>query len=199
MKLLLFSDLHRDRAAARRIVELSREADIVIGAGDFATKRIGLAETLDELRAIDKPAVLVPGNAESFEELQSACADWPSAVVLHGTGATVAGVEFFGLGGAVPTTPFGAWSYDFTEAEAELLLQACPHGGVLVSHSPPCGLLDTSSAGKSLGSAAVLAAVERCRPWLVVCGHVHDSSGKQICRGETTIINAGPRGMFFDF
>lgn len=199
MKLLLFSDLHRDRAAAKRIVKLSVDVEIVIGAGDFATKRAGLRDTIDELRAIDQPAVLVPGNAESVEELRAACADWPSAVVLHGDGATIAGVEFWGLGGAVPTTPFGAWSYDFTEAQAEQLLNDCPSGGILVSHSPPLGLLDVSSSGKHLGSTAVLAALERCRSRLVVCGHVHDSSGKQIRHGDTIIINAGPHGMLFDF
>ena len=36
MKLLLFSDLHTDTSAATRIVKLAQDADIVIGAGDFA-------------------------------------------------------------------------------------------------------------------------------------------------------------------
>jgi Icc-related predicted phosphoesterase len=198
MNLLLFSDLHRDRTATGRIVELSRDADVVVGAGDFATVRRGLHDTLDVLAAIDKPAVLVPGNAESFEELQAGCAGWPSAVVLHGTGREIDGVPFWGLGGAVPTTPFGPWSYDFTEAQATELLRDCPIGGVLVTHSPPKGLLDRSSAGKSLGSTAVREAVERCRPRLVVCGHIHDRSGRTDRHGETTVINAGPRGMWFE-
>jgi predicted phosphodiesterase len=36
MKLLLFSDLHADAGAARRLVE---GVDVVVGAGDFATIR----------------------------------------------------------------------------------------------------------------------------------------------------------------
>ena len=39
VKFLCFSDLHRDAAAAKKIVDLSSDADIVIGAGDFATRR----------------------------------------------------------------------------------------------------------------------------------------------------------------
>lgn len=198
MKLLLFSDLHRDRVAARQIVELARDADVVIGAGDFATMRVGLGDVLDELRVIDKPAALVPGNAESAEELRAACVIWPSAVVLHGSGATIAGVEFWGLGGAVPPTPFGLWSYDLTEADAERLLQDCPSGGILVTHSPPLGLLDVSSQGKHLGSRAVLATLERCRPRLAVCGHVHDSSGRRLQHDATLVVNAGPRGMLVE-
>src|SRR5262245_13604334 len=118
MKILLFSDLHRDRSAAAKLVDLSRDADLVIGAGDFATARRGIDDTISVLRAIEKPAVLVPGNSESFEELQAACAGWPSAIVLHGSGTQISGIPIWGLGGAVPVTPFGDWSYDFTEAEA---------------------------------------------------------------------------------
>jgi hypothetical protein len=92
---------------------------------------------LDVVRDIDKPASLVAANNESTEELAEACRDWPQAHVLHGSGATIDGVEFFGLGGGVPVTPFGAWSYDFTEEQATELLSGCPKGCVLVSHSPP--------------------------------------------------------------
>ena len=52
MQLLLFSDVHCDTAAARRIVQQSASADIVIGAGDFATCRRGLQDTIDVLREI---------------------------------------------------------------------------------------------------------------------------------------------------
>ena len=197
MRLLLFSDLHRDRTAAQRLVKLSRDADVVVGAGDFATMRQGLAETLAILADITKPAVLVPGNAESFEELQDGCAHWPTARVLHGTLTDILGTSFHGLGGAVPPTPFGPWSDDFTEAAAAQWLQGCPQGGVLVTHSPPKGCLDVSSRGVSLGSTAIRDAVLRCRPKLLVCGHIHDSSGQQACLGETVVINAGPAGMWF--
>ncbi len=195
MRLLLWSDLHCDVAAARRLVARAEDAEVVVGAGDFATCRRGLASTLEVLRAIDRPAVVVPGNSESAEELAAACSSWPSAHVLHGSGVEIGGVSFYGLGGGVPTTPFGAWSWDFTEEQAEALLAGCPEGGVLVSHSPPQGTLDVSSGGQSLGSAAVRRAVERARPALVVCGHIHESGGRQARIGETIVVNAGPRGV----
>jgi Icc-related predicted phosphoesterase len=195
MKLLLFSDLHRDVAAARRMVELARGADVVIGAGDFASVRQGISICLDVLRTIGLPSVLVPGNNESFDELVAACSGWPSAVVLHGTGTEIAGVPFFGLGGGIPVTPFGSWSYDFTEAEAARLLSDCPAAAVLVSHSPPKGAVDRSSSGQSLGSTAVQEAVLRLQPRLVVCGHIHQCAGQRSMIGETRVINAGPGGV----
>lgn len=195
MKLLLFSDLHCDAAAARRMVELSRDVDVVVGAGDFAIMRRGIEKTIDVLRAIDRPTVLVPGNGESEEELRAACRGWRQAHVLHGSGVSLEGVDFYGLGGGVPVTPFGSWSFDFSEEQAEELLAGCPKGGVLVSHSPPEGAADVSSRGENLGSVAVRRAVETKQTELVVCGHIHDSAGQTAKIGETIVVNAGPRGL----
>lgn len=198
MQLLLFSDLHVNVAAARRLVQLARSADIVIGAGDFANVRRNLQNCVDMLKAIDRPTVLVAGNNESTAELLTACRDWPPAHVLHGDGVTIKGVEFFGLGGGIPVTPFGSWSYDFTEEQAAELISPCPVGCVLVSHSPPQGAVDTSSQGRSLGSTAVRDAVERLQPRLVVCGHIHACAGQQATIGTTPVVNAGPNGVVWE-
>jgi len=193
-RLLLFSDVHSDRAACRRLVDRSSEVDVVVGAGDFATMRRNLQATIDVLSAIDVPTVLVPGNAESVEELRSACAPWEAATVLHGAGAEIDGISFYGIGGGIPVTPFGDWSYDFTEEAAEDMLADCPSGGVLVSHSPPKNAVDRDSNGRHLGSTAVRAAIEEKSPSLTVCGHIHGSWGEEAAIGETTVVNAGPQG-----
>ncbi len=195
MKLLLFSDLHRDKEAAAELVEKSKQADVIVGAGDFAVCRQGVTDCIEVLKHCQCPAVLVAGNGESAEELTEACADWPTAHVLHGESATVAGVEFFGIGGGIPVTPFGSWSWDFTEEDAQRLLTDCPHGCILVSHSPPQGLVDVTSRGEHKGSSAVRSAIERCRPRVVVCGHIHDSWEKEENLDATRVINAGPRGI----
>lgn len=198
MKLLLVSDLHRDLEAAARVVERSVEADVVIGAGDFAIQRRGLEPIISVLSAMRVPAVLVPGNGESVEELRAACASWDDAHVLHGSGVEIEGVPFFGLGGGVPVTPFGEWSYDFTEEEASELLRDLPNRAVLVSHSPPFGHVDLDASGRHLGSTAVRDAIELTGPRIVVCGHVHASWTERSELGGTPIVNAGPVGVFVE-
>ena len=198
MKLLLFSDIHVNQHHCQRLVAMADQADLLIGAGDFGALRKGIKKTIQWLQMIDKRAVLVPGNAESFEELKQACQNWESAVVLHGNGVEIAGTQFYGLGGGVPVTPFGSWSYDFTEEEAESLLKDCPPEAVLVSHSPPFGILDISSRGQHLGSKAVRKIIEERSLPLVICGHIHESGGKKAMLGDTTIINAGPGGIFYN-
>lgn len=195
MRLLLVSDLHCNAKAARRLVEESREVDVVIGAGDFGNQRRGLEICLPILREITKPAVLIAGNNESPEELRRACDNWPSANVLHGTSVTINDWTFFGLGGGVPETPLGDWSFDLSEADAAKLLQPCPENCILITHSPPKGWVDVSSQGVSLGSVAIRDAMIRTHPRLVVCGHIHASGGQTAHFQNTTIINAGPDGI----
>jgi Icc-related predicted phosphoesterase len=198
MKLLLFSDIHTDKNHAQNLVNMSAKADLVIGAGDYGSLRRGINKTIQWLSEINKPTVLVSGNAESYEELKKACSQWPSATVLHGTDVERLGITFFGIGGGIPITPFGSWSYDLTEEEAAALLINCPEDAALTSHSPPEGILDVSSAGKHLGSKSIRQAIEQKSPRLVVCGHIHESGGKRYTFGETTVINAGPRGIFYE-
>src|ERR1700691_1323054 len=110
---------------------MSADADVVIGAGDFASIHEGLAETIAAFAAIEKPTVLVPGNNETVEALREAASGWEVARVLHGEGTTIEGVEFFGLGAGVPLTPWG-WSFDLSEEEAAEMIAPAPAGSVFV-------------------------------------------------------------------
>ncbi|MEM9405614.1 MAG: metallophosphoesterase [Acidobacteriota bacterium] len=194
MRLLLFSDLHRDIAATELLLERSANVDVLVGAGDFAVVRQGINDVLRVLRTVEKPCIFVPGNGESFDELEAACAGWSGAHVLHGSGVELDGVSFFGLGGGVPVTPFGDWSWDLSEDEAADLLERCPESAVLVSHSPPFGTADTAR-GQHLGSTAVRDTLRSKSPKLLVCGHIHDSWETDVTVETTRVINAGPRGI----
>jgi Icc-related predicted phosphoesterase len=196
MRLLAFSDLHRDRAAARRLVELSAEADVVVGAGDFASMRLGLGGAVESLSGIGKPLLLVPGNNETDSALWRAAAPLPDARVLHGNGAMIDGVCFYGVGAGVPPTPF-PWSWDASESEAAELLSGCPEGAVLIVHSPPFGYLD-EAFGRHLGSRSILHTIHTRRPRLVVCGHIHQCWGREAVIGGSRAVNLGPEGRFFD-
>ncbi|MCA9096457.1 MAG: metallophosphoesterase [Planctomycetaceae bacterium] len=146
-------------------------------------------------KGVGCPAIFVPGNNETDVELREACAGLKEAHVLHGSGVEMEGIPFFGVGGGIPVTPFGSWSFDFTEEQGAELLRDCPRGAVLVSHSPPKGVVDVTSSGKSIGSSAVREAILRLTPRLVVCGHVHHSAGESARLGNSPVINVGPAGM----
>ena len=197
MKLLAFSDLHRDLAQSAKLVEMSADADAVIGAGDFASVHEGLEETIAALAAIETPTVLVPGNNETVDALRAAAASWDAATVLHGEGVTIAETSFFGLGAGIPVTPW-EWSFDLDDETATEMLADCPQGAVLVLHSPPRGHCDASADGTEFGSPALLRGIEAKRPRLVVCGHIHESWGCESAIGATPVRNLGPTGTWIE-
>jgi uncharacterized protein len=197
VRVLAFSDLHRDLAQAAKLVEMSADADVVIGAGDFASVHEGLDEMIGALSAIEAPTVLVPGNNETEEALRAASAGWEAATVLHGGGTTIDGVELFGLGAGVPVTPWD-WSFDLDDEAAAAMLAPCPRGAVLVLHSPPQGHCDTAGNGMHFGSEALLRAIEEKAPRVAVCGHIHESWGCESRIGETPVHNLGPAGAWLE-
>jgi uncharacterized protein len=197
VRLLAFSDLHRDIGQAGTLVEMSADADVVIGAGDFASVHEGLDETIFALSEIEAPTILVPGNNETADALRASSAGWAAATVLHGEGTTIDGVEFFGLGAGIPVTPWD-WSFDLDDPTATQMLAPCPEGAVLVLHSPPHGHCDSAGEGNHFGSPALLHAIEEKRPRLAVFGHIHESWG---CGSEASGVplrNLGPSGTWLE-
>jgi Icc-related predicted phosphoesterase len=193
-RVLAFSDLHLSRVHAKAIRAAGTDADIVLGAGDFATMREGLAEVMGWLSPLDAKAIYVNGNSESVEELREAT----TAQVLHGTSTVACGLTVFGLGCAVPRTPFGSWSVDLDEEEAEALLSQMVAADILLCHAPPKGVADVSSSGESLGSVAVRTAIEQVQPRYCLCGHVHHSWGARGRIGTTEVMNLGPGAIWIE-
>ncbi|GGF50006.1 Predicted phosphoesterase [Mameliella alba] len=196
MRVLAFSDLHLSRRHARALVEASGEADLVIGAGDFCHVREGLDEAMSLLEGVPAPMVVVPGNSETAEELRAAALS--GTTVLHGDGVEVEGLRLFGLGGGIPVTPFGDWSFDLTENQAAEMLDRCTGADLLITHSPPKGIADVTSRGASVGSTAIRDAIARLQPALAVCGHVHDCWGQEGRIGDSRVVNLGPGPNWFN-
>jgi Icc-related predicted phosphoesterase len=197
VKLLAFSDLHRDLGQAAELVAMSTEADVVIGAGDFASMHEGLDETISALAAIETPTVLVPGNNETEGALRQAASSWSAATVLHGSGAEIGGVEFYGLGAGIPVTPWD-WSFDLDDETASKMLAGCPRDAVLVLHSPPRDHCDSNGTDMHFGSPALLLAIEEKAPRVAVCGHIHESWGCKSQIGSTPVRNLGPKGTWIE-
>jgi uncharacterized protein len=197
MRILAFSDLHRNRDAAKAIVDASPEADVVVGAGDLATNGIGLSEMLDVLRAIAVPVIFVAGNHDNLAELRDACRDRDAIHVLHGDRRVIGGVSFFGLGFEIPARRDESWNQKLGEMEARKLLQDCSEGAVLVTHSPPFGVADLQTTGDHEGSRAIREAVEASKPRLHLCGHIHHAWGTSGIIGRCPVHNLGPTLNWF--
>ena len=196
MKLLAFNDLHCDAGAAERLVRLSTEVDLVIGAGDYACMHDGLDETIAMLASIATPTVLVPGNNETVADLRAALRIWPAARILHGATLEHDGFRIFGLGGVSGAK--GGWSFTLSESEIAAAFAPITEADIVILHGPPRGVLDDPAGGLQ-GSPAVADAILRIEPALAFCGHVHARWGREERLGLTRIVNGGPGGRIIEW
>lgn len=198
MKVLSFSDLHRDKDAATALLTASAEANVVVGAGDFATKLIGATDTLDILAQCRVPVILTHGNHDDPDEVQRICARHSNLHYLHGAAMTVNGVSFFGLGGEIPSRNTFSWNAAETEKQAAKILEKCPLNAVLVTHTPPHGIADLQKNGDHEGSVAILEATQTAEPKILFCGHIHHAWGSSGQIGATAVHNLGPTINWFE-
>ncbi len=198
MKILAFSDLHRDKEAAQAIVAGSTDADCIIGAGDFATRGVGASETLEILSNCEAPIILVHGNHDDPLEIVRHCKNQPDAHYLHGGAVEICGQVFYGIGGEIPSRNDFSWNAAETESKALALLSFCPSDAVLISHTPPLGIADQQKNGAHEGSTAIKAGILNCSPKLHLCGHIHYAWGQHGTLGDTPVHNLGPSLNWFE-
>lgn len=105
------------------------------------------------------------------------------------------GIKIMGVGLSVPT-PFGTPS-EISETEmAETLEETYSRLGdyeqfILAVHDAPHNTgLDVISNGMHVGSRSVREFIEKRQPDIVVCGHIHESSGEDTI-GTSHIYNPG--------
>ena len=69
--------------------------------------------------------------------------------------------------------------YDFIPEEID----------ILISHTPPFGILDRSIHGELCGSRSLRETMFRVKPRYLVCGHIHECGGKEIDLTTTYVVN----------
>lgn len=177
MKVLFLVDLHGRRP---RIPE---GVDLVLLGGDLT--HFGEAARLQELLGgVTQPVHAVAGNCDRPSVL---AALGERDLELHPVSCQ--GVRIAGLGAGLP---FGNTPYERTEAEFEAALARLMPCDILVSHQPPYGTAcDRARRVGHVGSHAVRSFIQRTRPRLVLCGHIHESVGDDML-GSTRVINPGP-------
>ncbi len=202
MRLLLFSDLHHDLAAARRLgaTALAGGISALVCAGDLGLDLEQLPAIYGPFRACGLPAFSVPGNHDGDPDYELAvrAAGWTDIDrrMVHVDGWTLAGYGHLHHEG----TFYGPDpSEQLEDPDLATLLEAAqtvaPERLVLVTHLPPFGTL-ASRDGRFIdfGSAQLRRFIEEHQPAAVLCGHVHHREPVTDHIGRTLVVNAGPHG-----
>jgi predicted phosphodiesterase len=187
MRLVCISDTHNlhDRLQVP-------DGDVLIHAGD-ATRR----GTEPELRAFDawlatlphRHKLLVAGNHDFGFQRDADARSWvPHARYLEDEDVVIEGVRFHGS----PWQPwFHDWAFNLPRGPAlRAVWDRIPADtDVLVTHSPPHGVLDRTIDRLHVGCEELRSAVARVRPRLHVFGHIHEAHGV-VEQDGTRFVNA---------
>jgi len=197
MKLTVISDTHNQH---EQFGILSGE--VLIHCGDMFnlfSKKDGELESIDDWFGRQKFDLILctGGNHDSALEEQLNVVDEPfqNAVYLQDRAYIHDGINFYGA----PWTPELAGQAFYREgSELERVWQSIPANvDVLITHTPPAGILDVSSRGLELGCQYLAKQLRVVNPRVNCFGNVHASSGTQITE-STTYINASSVNSQFE-
>ena len=188
MRIVYFSDNHG------HVEKLSSmpDADLVLFGGDLTM--------LGDEAVFRKTMETVAARYPDFRGVIGNMDCWDGEKVLMESGhllslepTVLQGLRILGIGGG-NRSPFNTpveWEDD---AMAQRLSGITEPADILVCHAPPMGSgADVISNGASVGSTAIAGFVERMKPVLVLCGHIHEAAG--IYRlGDSFVVNPGPDG-----
>jgi Icc-related predicted phosphoesterase len=192
MKVLIFSDTHGDLRSLERII--ARPADVYIAAGDLSNFGKGLNHCGEILKPLGERLLVLPGNHETHQQIEEFCAKF-GFVDFHRQRRNIGNSHWAGLGYS-NITPFKTPG-EYSETEIATALAA--FDGIaqlhLVVHFPPYDTkLDEYAPGQHAGSPALRTWVEKEKPTVLFCGHIHETAGMSDRLGSTQCFNVGKQG-----
>ena len=171
------------------------ESELLIHCGDFCSFQREDEKTLEDVdvwfaEAPVKDVLCIGGNHDYL--LQSREFRFAHARLLEDDLAEVAGLSIYGS----PWCPdLLGFAYFAPEEELIEKWKDIPSGiDVLVTHTPPYGILDVPSSGTThLGCPHLQNELKRIKPRVHLFGHVHASYGSHQA-GDTKYVNAAMVG-----
>lgn len=194
MRVLCITDIHGFRDKFEQILRREPEPDLLLLGGDFTNFGSAQeAEGLLDLALLYCPKVFaVAGNCDNAEIDAMLLR---RGVSLHTSGQEFNGFGFFGLS-SMP--PWRGDMYEFPETKLnDFLAQGYAHVQkskrfIMLCHPPPHDTrIDFNNSKKHVGSTSVRAWMEKTKPALLVCGHIHEARGLDEWQA-TKIVNCGP-------
>jgi len=189
MRVLHISDTHSKHSLLKNLPK----ADVIVHSGDasFSGSDSEVLDFLNWFCDLDYPhKIYVAGNhddclyGEQIEGLPDDC-----HYLCH-SGVEIENVNFWG----VPLFVDDALKDGRTE---QIMAQIPENTDVLVSHSPPFGILDFDD-NINYGCPDLLKVVERISPRYHLFGHIHANHGIQKI-GQTTFVNSAIMNEMYEF
>ncbi len=199
MKILAAGDIHGDTGLASKLAEKAEKekVDMVVLCGDLTQSEESTENLIGPFVNKNQKVVLIPGNHETVATTEF-LAELYGVENLHGYSIKAGKVGLFGCGGA------NIGLFQLSENETfDLLKQGFEkikelETKIMVTHVHPEG----SKMGKMTsffpGSTGISKAIDKFKPDLLLCSHVHEAEGMEEKIGKTKVINVGKEGKIIE-
>ena len=189
MRLVIVSDTHELHEGLRL-----PSGDVLIHCGDA---ELGFGPTAGDVERLDRwfarqdfgLILAVGGNHDFALEVCASRSPSPfrSATYLQDSAVDYRGATFYGA----PWVPeLASWAFYQPPNVLRERWQLIPDAtNVLITHTPPFGVLDRNRSGKSCGCPSLRERVRDVRPHVHCFGHIHASAGQTEIDG-TNFVNA---------
>ncbi len=195
LKILAAGDIHGDTSLAKRLANQAEKdnVDLVVLCGDLTYAEKSTTGIIGPFVNKQKKILLIPGNHETVATADF-LAELYGATNLHGYSIKCGDIGFFGCGGA------NIGLFQLSEEEIYNLIKKGydrikdAKTKIMVTHVHPSGSLMERFTKFLPGSDGVRKAMERFKPDILLCSHVHEAEGIEEMIGKTKVINVGKRG-----
>ena len=174
MKLLATADIHGSQYRLNIILKNIEKysPDLVVICGDIT--QFGPGEVAKNfLNQIPVDTLAIVGNIDPAEVGQAITDSKADNLDLKRVVKN--DISFVGIGGTIPSPIFKiAIKYKDSEKPIE---ESIDEKTILVSHEPPYKTQDRVFFGHHSGSKELRELIEKCKPRLILCGHIHEDPG----------------------
>jgi hypothetical protein len=199
LKILAAGDIHGDTGLAKKLAEKAKKenVDLVILCGDLTQGESSTSNIIGPFVKNKKKVVLIPGNHETI-----ATADFLAELYdvrnLHGYYIKYKDVGLFGCGGA---------NIGLFQLSEEEIFKSLKKGFEGVKNSPKKVMITHVHPNESImekftkifpGSSGVKKAIDKFKPDILLCSHVHEAEGIEEKLGGTKVINVGREGKVIE-
>ena len=199
LRILASGDIHGDSLLVQKLAKraVDEDVDLVVLCGDLS----GFGQNTDNLIGPfvkqHKKVLLIPGNHDNF-----ATADFLAEVYgvknIHGYSVRYKDIGLFGCGGANigPERLNEKEIYDLLKKGFDNIKYLKKK--IMVTHMHPTNTKMEKLSQFVPGSPGVMRAIEKFKPDILLCSHVHEAAGIEEKIGSSKVVNVAKNGKVIE-
>lgn len=200
MKILAASDLHSDSKAAEKLAIKAKKnkVDLVLLGGDLVDSWGGSNGLIGPFKREGIEVLMVHGNHDQPFDIDYLSEKYGKGVYnLHSYYKEFGDFVVMGMGGT-EFMPFNAEDDKIVNGFKKNIKKWESKKKILLTHEPPMKTKLSNLGWTDAGSHKMRVFIEKYKPDLVFCGHIHETFGLTDYIGKTKIVNTGKKGVIFE-